>query len=121
MSVRFHPLALVTFACLVLAFAAAIQMPAQLQWVHFVAVACLVSPLLLLLWAHGRLAFNWRQHAWLAFCAIPLGYASYVAAFLLGWLRAGRYGVALLSVLLFALAGASLLPLRRKKGSEGVA
>jgi hypothetical protein len=116
MSVRFHPAALVTLACLVLALVSSLQLPSPLQFVHVAAIACLVSPLLLLLWAHQRLAKNWRHHAWLVLCAVPLAYLSYVAAFLMGWFKAGWYGVAVFTVLLFVLAACSLLPLRRKRG-----
>ena len=121
MSVRFHPTALVTFACLVLAFGAALQIPNPVQWKDVVATACIVSPLLLLLWAHHRLASTWRQHAWLALCAVPLAYLSYFAVFLMAWFKPGWYGVAVFSVLLLAMGGLSLLPLRRRKGTERAA
>ncbi len=118
---RFHPAAFVTFACLVLAFGLSLQFPQPLRWVHVVAVACLVSPLMLLLWAHQRLATHWLHHAWLAFCAVAIAYLSYFAAFLMGWFQAGWYGVGVFTLLLLALAGVSLLPLRHKKRGESAA
>lgn len=118
---RFHPTALVTFACLVLAFGSALQFANPLQWTHVVAVACIVSPLLLLLWGHHRLASAWRQHAWLALCALPLAYLSYFASFLMGWFKAGWFGVAIFTALLLTLGGLSLLPLRGKKGTKRAA
>ena len=118
MSVRFHPAALVTFACLVLAFGLALQFPRPLQWGHFVATAILVSPLHVLLWAHSRLASTWRQHAWLAVCAVVLAYLTYFAAFLMAWFRPGWYGIAFFTVVLLALAATCVFPLRRKKGQE---
>lgn len=121
MSVRFHPTALVTFACLVLAFGSALQFANPLQWTHVVAIACMVSPLLVLLWGHHRLASTWRQHAWLAFCAAPLAYLSYFAAFLMGWFKPGWYGVAIFTALLLTLSGLSLLPLCAKRGSARAA
>jgi hypothetical protein len=121
MSVRFHPVALVTFVCLVLAFGFALQFPRPLQWVHLAALTCFASPLLLLLWAHARVASNWRQHLWLAFVAVPLACLSYFAVFLMGWFQAGWYGVAAFTALLLALAGLSLLPLWRKKGAASAA
>jgi hypothetical protein len=119
--VRFHPLALVTFACLVLTFSSALQIPKPLHWVHVVAISCLVSPLMLLLWAHAYLASNWRQQLWLAFCAIPISFLSSIAAFLMGWLQAGWFGVVVFTVSLLGLALASVLPLRRKKAVQGAA
>lgn len=121
MSLRLHPATLVTFASLVLAFVSSLQFPRPLQFVHVLAVTCLVSPLLLLLWAQLRLASNWRQQAWLALCGVPLAFLSYFAAFLMSWFQAGWYGVTLLTFFLLALAGVSLLPLRRKKGGTSAA
>jgi hypothetical protein len=110
-----HPTALITSACLALAFGSALQCSNPLQWVHVVATALMVSPLLLLLWSHHRLASTWRQHAWLAFCAVPLAYIAYFAAFLMAWFKPGWYGVIIFTAVLLALCGLSLLPLRRKK------
>jgi hypothetical protein len=118
---RFHPLGLITFACLVLAVNSALQFPKPLQWVHVVAISCLASPFLLLLWAHAFLASSWRQQLWLAFCAVLLNFFMSLAVLALGWLQLGWYGVALFTSSLLGLALASVLALRRKKGVQGAA
>ena len=121
MSVRFHPAAVVTLTCFVLASTAALRFPSSLQWQHGVAIACFVSPLLLLLWAHLRLASTLGQQVWLAACSVPIAVATCIAVLLMGWFKPGWYGVAVFTALLFALAGATLLPLRRKKGEPRAA
>ena len=115
MEARLHPLAIVTAALLVLAFAVCLQFPQPLQVTHVVATTFLVSPLLFLLWAHVHIATSRGQNAWLALCAIPLAFLSYFSAFLMSWFKPGWYGVLVFAALLSTLAGICILLVRRRR------
>ncbi len=117
-SVRINPIAVVTLGCLVWAFASCWRLIGSFQVTHVVAIALLVSPVALLLWAHLRIARSWGQDAWLAVCAILLSYLSFFASFLMGWFKPGWVGIAVFTAILYAVAAicvAPLLLLRKRK------
>jgi len=114
MTVRFHPLALVTAALLVLTFVVCIGFSAPARWAHVIATTLLVSPLILLFWAHLRIAISRGQNIWLVLCALALGFLSFFSAFLLAWFKPGWYGVFVFTAVLSALAGLCILPLRNR-------
>ncbi len=112
-------MAIITLLCLVWASVTSLRLAGPLQGAQVAATVFLVSPLMLLLWAHMRMASGWRQNAWLALCAIPLAYASFFAAFLMAWFKPGWYGVAVFTTVLCGIAALCLLPLRRKNCASG--
>ena len=114
MTTRFHPLSLVTAASIALPFIMSTQIPGTFKISHLLAVALVVAPLFILLWAHLRVARTLGQNAWLASCAIPLALVTYLSFFLMVWMQLGLVGALTIGVLLSALAFVCIAPMRRR-------
>lgn len=107
-------LAVVTLVSLAWAFTQCVPLSQPVQSVRLVAGVVMVSPFIVLFWAHARIAQGWRSQVLVALSSVPLAIVCSFYAFLMAWFKPGWGGVMVFTASLFALALVCVLPLRSK-------